>query len=231
MKHQDYKYMATTINDIPDDIRDGNDLVFHDGVPIPIDKLTGMAKKAGIHLMEHYINSILAHALLCNKPELMSYCNEIREYYKLARYATPDVTPSSSQNMPNKIEDEIRKRFKSMSTAERQNFISECLSILFIEQKELFKRKICWIGIFLVVKDRLDGKMKQGKFFTFIEKATPKEWPVNLRLIKSTMRNFSRYIKAEYADEAYYDMREGNPWNELCDAFWEIIQRVFLMNK
>ena len=87
------------------------------------------------------------------------------------------------------------------------------------------------MGLYLVIRDRLEDNLSQTDFFSFAQEITPDNWPEGLRISKGTFNTFSRYVKsADDRYETYYDMKE-NPWKELCDAFWSIIKKRLLMEK
>ena len=91
----------------------------------------------------------------------------------------------------------------------------------------LFKSKIDWNGIFLVVRDRLDESVRKSEFYTLAQKMTPEGWPTDMKIALSTMTNFAHYVEYNDRQEAYYDM-ENNPWEDLCDRFWEILEELIL---
>lgn len=229
--------MATTINDIPNDIRDSNDLVFHDGFYIKEEDIIKAAKKVGDFAMaEHYMNSLLFHALKYGKTYLLKEVNDIRKNYNTFLFELPEESPASDNNMPgywnreNKNTSEARKRFLAMKKDERVELLKKCLALLMIYSRKIFKKKADWLGIFMVVRDRLDGRISQTEFFDLALLITPDDWPAVIRISSSTMSNFARYISYEHREQAYYEMEE-NPWRELCDAFWGIVQQQILTEK
>ena len=67
-----------------------SDFVFHDGAYLRKEVLVTMAKNAGSFLLaEHYINSLLVHAILYKLPDIIDDVNEIREHYHVPPY--PDL--------------------------------------------------------------------------------------------------------------------------------------------
>ena len=67
-----------------------SDFVFHDGAYLRKEVLVTMAKNAGSYLLaEHYISSLLVHAILYKLPDIIDDVNEIREHYHVPPY--PDL--------------------------------------------------------------------------------------------------------------------------------------------
>ena len=61
-----------------------NDLVFHDGFYFKEEQLLKMAMTAGSwSAAEHYMFSLLAHAVLFHKIYIIDNINEVREYYRI----------------------------------------------------------------------------------------------------------------------------------------------------
>lgn len=210
--------------------RGNMEYVLHDGKLIPINDLVFMAKSSGMYnIAEHYIISIFVHILSYNKPELIESINEIREYYKFAKYTNPQGAPASGGNMPkkNSMWNEVRSKYLKMSEGERVVCLKECLSLLIADNATLFSSKMCWIGVYLVIRDRLQGRLTATDFYDFANKICPANWPVNKMIGESTMSNMSHKIDYEDRELAYFDMKH-NPWKELCECFENIIIQEFL---
>ena len=204
--------------------------VLHDGKLIPIEDLVFMAKSSGVYIIaEHYIVSIFAHIFSENKPELIAYVNEIREHYEFSKYKTPHGTPASGSNMPKKDKewDEVRTKYQKLSESERVACLKESLSLLITNNATLFVNKSCWSGIYLVIRDRLQGRLTASGFYEFALKITPSNWPATKAIKKTTMSNMSHSLEYEDYDQAYYDMK-NNPWKELCGVYETIVMQVFL---
>lgn len=204
-----------------------------DGTFIKEERVLEMAKQAGsILFAEHYLCPLLHHALLLKKDYLAEEVNKIRRHYALPPYATPCPTPASTNNMPQLIQkkkspDDIAKeKYKKMDVKKRIEVVRRSLVLLILNDKTLFNSKSCWIGIYLVIKDRLI-KMTQKDFKAFAEKCTPQDWEKNLMIVKSTMSNVGRKISYEDRQQAYYDM-ESNPFEELCEKFWSVLLNEIL---
>lgn len=201
------------------------DVILHDGLRFQLDELVTLAKNAGSYVLAlPYMASILYHAARTNQPQLAEVCNEIRAHYKLGAFAA--VVPASVQNLPSGTmpADVARRRWRGMTDEARRDVLRGALSELRLRWARLFEYKECWIGIFLVVHDRLDGRVTKKDFHTFAESVTPDDWPERLRIGVRTMSNFGRSIVAELREEAYFDMGEGNPFQELCELFWQLVE-------
>ena len=226
--------MATTINDIPNDIRDSNDLVFHDGFYIKEEDIIKAAMRVGdFGMAEHYMNSLLFHALKYGKTYLLKEVNDIRKNYNTFLFELPEESPASNDNMPGcwnqetKMMAEVRKRYQALGKDEQVNLLKCCLTLLMANSSELFKKKADWIGIFMVIRDRLDGLITQKDFYDLAQHITPDDWPSDYRISSSTMSNYGRYVPYKHRDECYYEM-EDNLWRALCDAFWNIVQQQIM---
>ena len=117
-----------------------------------------------------------------------------------------------------------------MSKKERKTIIEESLIVLIKEHRQLFTSKNHWIGLYLVVKDRVDGNMTKLDFTNGVLGINMDCWPDDLKISERTLSNFARCVDYEDRYEAYYDM-ESNPWEELCDVYWSILKGQILMNK
>ena len=220
--------------------------VMHDGVLLSLDKLVSMAKLAGSYaLAEHYIVSILYHAIVSQQPQLAKVCDEIREHYQLRALfegspvteqpedkpvvVLPGASPASAWNMPRTqtIEEIVKQKYARMKSLDQTYAIKICLSLLWQRHQDLFENKECWIGVYLVVRDRLDLWLQKTEFYNIIFLATPDFWPKDLRISESTMSNFTRRFTVDPNKTRYYDMGKNNPWGTLCDCFWEILKEVF----
>lgn len=208
-----------------------NEIVFHDGAYVPLATMEVMAKSAGSYnVAEHYIVSLLGHAITHNKPELIVIVNNIRNHYNLAPLPTASA-PASNNNMPifesqkQKQAEIARKYYCHLKIEQREDILKEALDKLRLENKELFNKNSCWIGIYLVVRDRLDGELKMKPFCEY--NITPSDWPPKLALGKSSLSNIGRYINSADKLESYYLM-EDNPFSTLCDKFWEILFSLIL---
>ena len=199
--------------------------IWHDGVTIREDLLVKMAKNAGsITIAEHCICSLLAHAALHGLACMLDVANEIRAFYKVmpipANHADNDKNSRNTCDM-------ARKAYQKMNIEERKLIIRDSLAILIKDYGSLFRSKNYWIGIYLVVRDRVNGSISMTDFTDCALKVTPACWPKGLEIGPRTLSNYSRCVDYEDRFEAYYDM-DSNPWEELCDTFWDILKGQIL---
>ena len=81
-----------------------NDLVFHDGFYFKEEQLLKMAMTAGSwSVAEHYMFSLLAHAVLFHKIYIIDNINEIRDYYRI-------VPIPKGNSSPNDVEDDENEK-------------------------------------------------------------------------------------------------------------------------
>ena len=206
--------------------------IWHDGIRIREEQLLSMARSAGSYaLAEHYLISLLAHGTMYGLAYLINNVNEVREFYGVAPIPAPKNN-YAEEPKPQKrdIADKVRKLYLKMTAGEHEELLCKSLATLMDSYPHLFKFKNHWQGIYLVVKDRLDYGLSQQEFLIMACKATPKGWPERLRINKSVVKNFSRGIQAAEAEEAYYEIAD-NPQKQLCDAFWEVLLTVIMMEK
>ena len=120
-----------------------------------------------------------------------------------------------------------RKKYKALTEEKREALLKAGMKELKDTHANLFKSKIDWNGIFLVLRDRLDESIRKSEFYTLAQKMTPEGWPADLKIAVSTMTNFAHYVDFSDRQEAYYDM-QNNPWKDLCYTFWEILEELIL---
>lgn len=210
------------------------EFVYHNGVYIHVTKMIVMAKNAGGYsLAQPYLVSLLYHANRYHLQHINDEVDSIRKHYNLEPFPT-DSAPASSNNMPSfgtpqKKQAEIaRDIYRQMTKGQREEVLKEALVQLRVEREELFKKKACWIGIYLVVKDRLDEDLKMQVFCMF--SITPEGWPSTLAIGPKSLSNIRRYIKGKDQFKTYYLM-ENNPFKDLFDKFWEILLGMILTKK
>lgn len=214
-----------------------NDYVFIDGVHLRKDILITMAKKTGsVTIAEHYMGFLLHHAYMYKMDELIKEVGKIREMYQLIQLPSQKPLPGSDKYKPNFTpknstpEEKARAIYKKMSMDKRTKVLKESLFLLNLENDTLFNNRSCWIGLYLVVKDRLDGNITHDGFHDLAEKFTPKGWPQKKKISKHTLSNITRYIKYDDRALAYYEM-EDNPWEELCGEFWKkLLDQILTSN-
>lgn len=204
--------------------------IYLDGVWLKEEQLILMAKNAGcMTLAEHYLCAYLVNAVLNGNQKAIGTVNEIRRIYNLD--AIPETEDSkggiSGKRNKDQTTELAREKYKNMHAEIRKNLLCKSLKNLKSRHQDLFDSQACWNAIFLVVKDRLDNSIKKSHFAKWARTFTPEDWPEDLTISESTLRNFSHYVEYSDREEAYYDM-ESNPWKVLCDTFWEIVKMTIL---
>lgn len=211
-----------------------DECVYHNGFYIPIDQMIVMAKNAGDYsLAQPFLVSLLYHANRYHLQYINDEVNNIRKHYNLAPFPTAGA-PASSNNMPSydspqKKQAEIaREYYIHLKKDKREAILKEALAQLILEKDSQFDKKHCWIGIYLVVKDRLDEDLKMQPFC--MSNITPCKWPHKLAIGKNSLSNIGRYIKGKDKYLPYYRM-DKNPFKDLCDLFWKILLGLILTKK
>lgn len=208
------------------------DFVFHDGRVFHLDDLVAMAKQAGSYVhAEHYLVSILYYAAGAGRQDLAALCDDIRSYYDLQPLSSS--APASVQNLPRREskDDFLRQCWARMSDEERSKCLRLSLMGLEYAPRKLFTRQACWIGVYMVLRDRLDPRLSKTDFFALALLSTPEGWRRDLVIGPSTMSNYSRYIAAEHRDETYYEMGDACPWQALCERLWESLEERLLTRR
>ena len=210
--------------------RDLSEYVCLDGVYVKEDQVVKMAQNAGsFAVAEHYLCALLAHGLMYGKTEIINKVNEVRGQYQVLPFAKPeDQGPRDEygRSRMESVELKVRKIYSQMSAEQQKEVLRSSLQFL-MAKTDLFCHKKDWLGIMLVVRDRLDGSINQSNFFAYAVRITPDEWPKSLCIGKHTTTNFSKLLRNGDWAEAYYDM-EDNPQKDLCEKFWEIVKQAIL---
>ena len=177
-----------------------------------------------------YLFSLLAHGVMHGISDYINKVNEIREQYNVTPIPVPkDMEENVFKHKHMYSNSEIaKKKFLGLSEQKKHSVLMSSLYVLMSEHRGLFTSKTHWIGIFLVIHDRLDGKIIKTNFKVLASAITPAQWPEELCIGDSTMGNFSRLY--DYSDrlEAYYDM-ENNPQKDLCNTFWDILESQIML--
>lgn len=142
----------------------------------------------------------------------------------------PQQEVTTPQNLPpvRSKDEEARDRFNKLSEQEQFDLLRDSIKKL-LEAKngrgvKLFCQKQHWMGIYLVLRDRLAVRLPQKDFADFVLKITPYECPDKVKIGDNTMTNFSKKIPEE---KVYYEMKQ-NPFPEVCDTFWNIVKKLVL---
>ena len=205
-----------------------NEYVYLDGMFLNEEHLIKLAMNVGCYAQaEHYLFALLAHGVISGKREVMDRVNEVREYYGVPRIPVGDQNATRRTRKYDSVDDKVRAIFKQMDSEKRKKILREGLHYL-LTNHHLFIYTRNWMGVFLVIRDRLEGnQVNQSNFYEYAQAITPDDMPQHLRIKKSTAKNFSREIAEEDRGEAYYDMKH-NPQQELCDTLWEILKQLIL---
>lgn len=205
------------------------DCVWHDGIRMKDATLVGMAMKAGSYaLAEHYLVTLMAHGLMYGFYDYIDLVNEVRAYYRVEKIPVPkqEVGVATSTMGKKRFYDDLRIRYQKLTTPERESLLQKGLKCLMANHAELFRMKYHWLGIYLVVRDRLDYGLTQCGFLVMASHATPALWPEKLRLTENVFKNMNKVFETGDFENAYYEMA-CNPMEVLCDTFWEVMIQQF----
>ncbi len=206
----------------------GKEYIYFDGMYLREEQLLKLALNVGNYMQaEHYLFALLAHGALYGCAEMVDKVNQVREHYGVPAIPTPehDVTKVSRVQQNNSIDDKARAVFMAMSKDSRRDVLRTSLHQLRSEY-HLFKHAIHWLGVYLVIRDRLEGsRLKMKGFICYANQIIPEDWPVALRMNENTYKNFGKLISYEDRSEAYYDMAEP-PQVEISSKFWGIVKDV-----
>ena len=198
-------------------------MIYHNHVEVSVHTVIGMAKGAPDYISAApFLNSLFYAAKQHEDNWLFSQCLDIMEKFGASPY--PD-SPASKGNLPNDMSlgNEARRYFNGLTEGSQQNLLRKAMKQL--RDSHVFNRKQHWIGVFLVLRDRLSGDPKQSHFTEYAKKFTPDDFPEDLK-IGSTMTNASKTV---FMDKLYYEMA-NNPYETVCDSFWDIILNLIRPN-
>lgn len=198
-------------------------MIYLDGDDLPVQKVLNMAKGARDNsIAEHYLVALFYEADVREDRWLRSECRDIMQKRGMSR--SPEL-PASEGNLPNdlSLEDEARRYFKELTDGNKLNLLRKAMKQL--RDSNVFNKKQHWIGVFLVLRDRLSGDSKQSHFTEYAKKFTPDDFPEDLKIGK-VMTNVSKIIDV---NELYYKM-EYNPFETVCDNFWNVILNLIRPN-
>ena len=206
-----------------------SEYIFLDGMWLQEKQLLKLAMNVGnFALAEHYLCALLANAVIYGKRDVILKVNEVREFYGVPQIPTPgnEVTKDCSRQ-GDSLDNKARVIFRKMPVEERKELLRSCLTLLRTNH-HLFIYARHWLGVFLVIRDRLEGNsLKMKNFIGYANDIMPLDWPKTLKMDLNTYKNFGREIDFKDKDEAYYDM-ENCPQRELCDTLWDIIKQTIL---
>ena len=128
-----------------------------------------------------------------------------------------DMSPATTQ------EAKIRNFFNRQDDRTQQAWLREAMMTLMAATdrtgKTIFWQKQHWMGVYLVLRDRLGMRCPQKGFADYAPKITPQNCQENLKIGQTTMTNFSKIV---VEDKPYFEMKH-NPFEEVCNRLWDII--------
>ena len=207
---------------------ENSEFVFIDGVHILKDALLKMARNTGNPVIaEHYLFALAYHAVIHKRLDISNEVDEIRKMYNFAPLPTAKPATSSGKYAPDFsiVEPpEVRARaiYKKLTKENKKKVLRTALVALRLENERLFKNKSCWIGIYFVVKDRLDSTLSKEYFTDYAGTITPDDWPEDLKIGSTPFSNLSRKVDNKDRVLPYYEMA-NNPWEDLCEKYWTLV--------
>ncbi len=136
--------------------------------------------------------------------------------------ASANISPATSQ------EAKIRSFFNQQDDRTQQAWLREAMKALMgitdHTGKAIFWQKQHWMGVYLVLRDRLGVRCPQTGFAEYAQKITPQNCPDNQKIGQTTMTNFSKLV---IEDKPYFEMKH-NPFEEVCKTLWDIIFKQIL---
>ena len=204
--------------------------MFYNGRSWPVTDIIALAD--GAHSLDealHYTTALQNNAFQFYDKELISIVSAIHKKWKVDTNglpAAPRQLPSTSSPIFSP-EGQASTQFNRLNDEAQKAILSKALTELLQTggvDGDTFTQKNHWMAIFIVLRDRLQQRLKQNAFADYAQNITPECWPDDIRIGKNTMTNFHNYITE---DVAYYAMKH-NPFNSLCSRFWDILMRYLL---
>ncbi len=198
-------------------------MIYHNHTKVSFLTVIDMAKGAPDYSSAApFLNSLFYAAKQREDNWLFSQCQDIMEKFGASPY--PE-SPASEGNLPNgpSLEKEAKRYFKGLTEGNQLKLLREAMKQL--RDSNVFNKKQHWIGVFLVVRDRLSGDPIQSHFTEYAKKFTPDDYPEELK-IGTIMTNASKTVSM---DKLYYDMK-NNPYETVCDEFWNTILSLIRPN-
>lgn len=208
------------------------DYVYLDGMWLQDKQLLKLAMNVGsLPGAEHYLCALLFDAVIKGKREVLLEVNKVRESYGAKPIPLGDEDLKDDKELRGKsrvsvADEQARKLFLKMTDEEKFEVLRESFGAL-LSDFHLFIYNIHWLGIYMVVRDRLMGDLSQADFIDLANDMCPEDFPEDLRMSASTRKNFMREIEAEERGEVYYKMKH-NPQRLLCETFWDIVKMTIL---
>ena len=142
-------------------------------------------------------------------------------------FEAPELITTNNNLPPLSIEETIKRWFQNLSEDKRLNFLKESIaSLLEVTdtrgKNKIFSKKQHWMGVYIVLRDRLGINVKRNDFHNYAANITPDTCLSKLKITASTMTNFSKAVP----DEKYFEMKT-NPFHDICTMFWTIIKSLY----
>jgi len=211
------------------------DYVYLDGMWLQEQQLLKLAMNVGnFALAEHYLCALLFDAVVKGRRDVVHEVNKIREHYGAIPIPLGNEDLKNDRELRGKprvslADEQARKVFLKMTDEEKLEVLRDSFSTL-LSDFHLFIYNRHWLGIYMVVRDRLLADLSQVDFIDMANDISPEDFPLELRMTTSTRKNFMREIDADERGEVYYKMKH-NPQRLLCDTFWDIVKMTLLTLK
>ena len=209
--------------------------LYLDGAWLRKEAVLHLAMNVGCYAQaEHYLFALLADAVIKGRREAIVEVNKVRELYGVKPIPLSEDDLKDKNELQGKprltaAEEKTQQLFYKMSSEEKLDVLRRSMKQLLTEH-DLFKHAIHWLGIYMVIRDRLlGGILARRVFIKLANDMVSDDFTDSLRMDENTMKNFSREIKEGDRGKAYYRMRQ-NPQEALCNTFWSIIQETILTN-
>ena len=215
--------------------KDLRDYVYLDGMWLQDKQLLKLAMNVGsLPGAEHYLCALLFDAVIKGKREVLLEVNKVRENYGAKPIPLGDEDLKNDKELRGKsrvsvADEQARKLFLKMTDVEKFEVLRESFGAL-LSDFHLFIYNRHWLGIYMVVRDRLLADLSQVDFIDMANDISPEDFPGDLRMTFSTKKNFGREIDEDDRGEVYYKMKH-NPQRLLCDTFWDIVKMTLLTLK
>ena len=216
--------------------KDLKDYVYLDTMWLQEKQLLKLAMNVGsFQMAEHYLCAYLFDAVAKGKREVLQEVNKVREHYGVAPIPLSQEDVEDDKDLRSKTrvtasDEQARKLYLKMTREERIDVLRISMSQL-LSDYHLFIYTRHWLGVFMVVRDRLVGESLNLKNFLMLaSEFCPDSLPEKLRYNENTRKNIGREINEEDRGEVYYKMKR-NPQQTLCDTFWEIVKDTIFTQK
>jgi len=216
--------------------KDLKDYVYLDGMWLQEKQLLKLAMNVGSYQMaEHYLCALLFDAVSKGKREVLPEVNKVREHYGVSPIPLSEEDLEDDRELRGKTrvtasDLQAKTLYLKMTREERIDVLRQSMKSL-LSDYHLFIYARHWLGVFMVVRDRLVGEsLNLNNFLPLASEFCPDSLPGKLRYNENTRKNIGREINEDDRGEVYYRMRR-NPQQTLCDTFWEIVKDTIFTQK